>query len=205
MNPHKVTKIGSILSTAFAFACSETQSAHDLHSSQATPSGSSIVSVSTPTKTYVSAEPAELKASFGGTPLFNLSISAARNGESWSIVAELPTDQVSSASGAVQITASAIGVGAANLTRTLPNGTTQQASGGTFSFTAAKGKITATVTAEPAELSATVQGSLAASCWVPRMGDAAAQGTTSGDSSDPLVQDASLSSSDCQMIQGWAK
>jgi hypothetical protein len=190
-----------------AASCSFTSS--EQPSSQA---AQALVVINTGEKTYTSATPVELKAVFGAARSFTLSVQGVADGESWAIIASPTPQQATAANGKIVVAAAALSEGSANITKTSANGTKEQATGGAFSFTVAKGRISGSITADPAGLAASISGATSVSCWVPRSSlsetDVAAQeqgSHSTGGDTEPLVEDAEFASSECSSFKNWSK
>ena len=160
--------------------------------------------------TYTSVAPAELKASFGATPSFMLTIHGTSGAEAWSVTAMLSSAQAAEGRAALLVTNTSIAEGLANVTHLITTGARAQASAGTLNFAVTKGRISGAVTAAPAELAASVVGDTSVSCWVPRSSLAAEagatpQGTTNaaGDDSEVLVEDRDLATPPCSALRLW--
>jgi hypothetical protein len=167
--------------------------------------------------TYVSATPVELKAVFGATPSFTLTIHGNAGGEAWSAVAMLDRAQALAGRATVQVASTPIGVGVANVTHAMSEDVREQASNGALQLTVSNGRISATVSATPSDLEAMLSGDTSISCWVARgalpttqagstpVQAQQPQGTVGigGVDDEPLVEDTELVTPPCSALRSW--
>lgn len=150
---------------------------------------------------FTSAQPAELKASLGATPIVELTVHGASDGELWTLNARFADAQVRGPHSAVgelsaKLSPGAIADGLAQLTVGSKQGASQAASGGTLHVTIADGRIVGEAEADPSKLAASIEGDIVISCWIPRA-EVTSGGTTDAANSEVLVEDTDLSSSAC--------
>jgi hypothetical protein len=172
-------------------------------------SSASVTITGSDQTTYTSVAPVELKATFGATPSFMLTIQGNSAAEGWSVTAMLTAAQAVAGRADLYVGDTPIGEGIANVTHVRSEGTREQVARGTLSFTVTGGRISGTVTATPVELGASMSGASSVSCWVPRSATgtvddgAVQQGTVSTGVDEALVEDKGLVSAPCSTLKAW--
>jgi hypothetical protein len=158
-------------------------------------------------ETFTSAVPAELKVTFGAAPTVSLTIQGLGvRGETWSAMAQLSRDQVMQAAATAKIETGPMSEGRVNLTLFAnPAAPRLVGTDGTLRLSVGSGQISGVVQAQPAELSASFQGDVVVSCWIPRSGLGPQGGTTDPAGGEVLVQDNNLSSSLCAPFKTWQR
>lgn len=152
---------------------------------------------------YASSFPAELKATFGESPLIQLKMSGQAEGETWSLVVWTDEGSVDEGTIRADISNGPIQRGIANLTLGADPENLLHAEQGSVELEIQDGKITGEVEAEPTSLSATIEGNLNVSCWVATDGsDSEGSLMPDGGMDSPLAEDPDLSSPLCQPFQG---
>ena len=154
---------------------------------------------------FTSPEPAELKATMGATPMLELTVQGASDGELWSInarFAEAQLRQPRTLPGelSAKLSNGASAEGLAQLSLGSRQGAARTASSGTLNVTIADGRITGEAEADPSELGASIEGDVVISCWIPRT-DSKSGGTTDAANSEVLVEDTDLSSAACAPLK----
>lgn len=158
--------------------------------------------ISSASQTYTSAFPAKLNATFAESSVVQLTLSGQADGETWSIV--IWTTETSLSDGIVEASISdgPIEIGTANLSLGADPTSMLAATSGSVSLHVQNGKISGTVEAQPSSLSATIEGGLVVSCWIPP------DDSSSGNSLEPdaglataLIEDTELATPKCQFLQ----
>jgi hypothetical protein len=209
MKRKNMIRLLALVLVAAATSCTTQQQTEP--SSQ--PSLSRVAITSFSQVTYTSADPVELKATFGAHPTFIVTIRGGAGKERWTATAMLTSAQARDARATLHVSDAPIGEEVANLTHTLSEGTRERASTGVLNFAVNRGQISGTANTAPVELGAIVLGDSSVSCWVPRSWLGAAQGgstqqgtrSAAGGDDEALVEDVDLASPQCGALRAWRR
>jgi hypothetical protein len=156
---------------------------------------------------YVGYDPAELKATFGSMPTYELTFTGARGGEVWSAIVRLRAEDVRPGLIKAAVEAAPLAEGKATV-QVRPQGALLWGQTGQIALSLAKGHFSGSAEIQPESLAATFSGDLVVSCWVPRTDLPNAQqpggGTIGNDGSVALVADADFQSARCSGLKALA-
>jgi len=152
---------------------------------------------------FASAMPAQLKATFAGSPMYEFGASlSGPKGDSWSATARLSGDQI--LGGHAIVSAATGGNGTARIARS--GSEVVIADSGVLDLQLAGGKLTGTVSVSPELLNGAISGDLLVTCWVSaaELGKEApiGGGTSTGDA---LLLDETMQTASCAPLRALAK
>lgn len=187
----------------FLFGC-----ANGTTSQPSTQPGVDRVRVESSSGLFVGGSAAELKLTFGKTPLHDFSLAANRKEVGvWGIRVPVSAEMATDGSGVVAVGSEGSGVGRVEISKAM--GTPLiLAENGTAEIAFANGRVSGTVGVTPVQLNGTFSGDLIVACWVPASempgAQPSVQGTVSEDGQEALVLDSGFSHAKCKPFRAIA-